>query len=517
MSEKFKFGKNIIENLKTGMYKDRKIIYREYIQNSADSIDEALEKEIISKNEAEISIDIDNSKRNIKIKDNGIGIDSKNFEQIMCCIADSTKDVKYNKGFRGIGRLAGIAYCDKLIFSSKIKGENIISTCEIEAKEIRNILNDIENKMSADEVMELATKFYKKNSNDIDDHFFLVELKNVSNESSELLEKKTIKGYLEEVAPIPYTLRFKLYADKIKKFAKEHNFNIDEYKIKVNGEQIYKPYSTQFKDDSDNPYDELIDIDFKIFSNDKEDFAWMWFGLSRFEKSIPAKYNKMRGIRLRKENIQIGDDATVLKDFYKETRGYGYFIGELFAVNKGLVPNARRDYFNENETRTEFEEKIKPVFQDEFCSLYSNANKYKNNFKKVENLKKTEEEYDEKKKSGFISADEKKKLENEREKAKEEAIKSEKILKNCKAKADDKLNKVYNALEKQYSYEQEKEKQEIIPLNMNSSNLMVDKLKKLSQKEKNLLTNVYEIINNMLDKSLALSIIRKIQEELENK
>ena len=89
-------------------------------------------------------------------------------------------------------------------------------------------------------------------------------------------------------------------------------------------------------------------------------------------------------------------------------------------------------------------------------------------------------------------------------------------MKNCKAKADDKLNKVYNALEKQYSYEQEKEKQEIIPLNMNSSNLMVDKLK-LSQKEKNLLTNVYEIINNMLDKSLALSIIRKIQEELENK
>ena len=36
-------GKNVIENLTTAMYEDLRIIYREYIQNSADSIDKAIQ------------------------------------------------------------------------------------------------------------------------------------------------------------------------------------------------------------------------------------------------------------------------------------------------------------------------------------------------------------------------------------------------------------------------------------------------------------------------------------------
>ena len=34
-------GKNILENLTTGMYYDSKVIYREYIQNACDQIDKA--------------------------------------------------------------------------------------------------------------------------------------------------------------------------------------------------------------------------------------------------------------------------------------------------------------------------------------------------------------------------------------------------------------------------------------------------------------------------------------------
>ena len=45
----------------------------------------------------------------------------------------------------------------------------------------------------------------------------------------------------------------------------------------------------------------------KFYDKNGELLAWMWYGLSRFEKAIPA-CNKMRGLRLRKENIQIGGD-----------------------------------------------------------------------------------------------------------------------------------------------------------------------------------------------------------------
>lgn len=40
-------GKNVIENLTTAMYEDLRIIYREYIQNSADAIDKAVRDGII--------------------------------------------------------------------------------------------------------------------------------------------------------------------------------------------------------------------------------------------------------------------------------------------------------------------------------------------------------------------------------------------------------------------------------------------------------------------------------------
>ena len=40
-------GKNILENLTTGMYYDSKVIYREYIQNACDQIDKAEKQKMI--------------------------------------------------------------------------------------------------------------------------------------------------------------------------------------------------------------------------------------------------------------------------------------------------------------------------------------------------------------------------------------------------------------------------------------------------------------------------------------
>lgn len=40
-------GKNILDNLTTGMYADSKVIYREYIQNACDQIDLAIKLGIL--------------------------------------------------------------------------------------------------------------------------------------------------------------------------------------------------------------------------------------------------------------------------------------------------------------------------------------------------------------------------------------------------------------------------------------------------------------------------------------
>ena len=41
-------GKNILDNLTTGMYSDSKVIYREYIQNACDQIDIAIRENEIN-------------------------------------------------------------------------------------------------------------------------------------------------------------------------------------------------------------------------------------------------------------------------------------------------------------------------------------------------------------------------------------------------------------------------------------------------------------------------------------
>ena len=51
-----KWGKNILENLTTGMYQDSKVSYREYVQNACDQIRVAIEENIISADQAQVTI-----------------------------------------------------------------------------------------------------------------------------------------------------------------------------------------------------------------------------------------------------------------------------------------------------------------------------------------------------------------------------------------------------------------------------------------------------------------------------
>ena len=83
------FGANILENLTTGMYKDSKVIYREYIQNACDQIDKAYDRGLLRPSNPDslgnlgsgrIDIWLDTDKRTISIEDNATGICAADFE-----------------------------------------------------------------------------------------------------------------------------------------------------------------------------------------------------------------------------------------------------------------------------------------------------------------------------------------------------------------------------------------------------------------------------------------------------
>ena len=68
-----------------------------------------------------------------------------------------------------------------------------------------------------------------------------------------------------------------------------------------------------------------------------------WIAHTRYRGAI-AKSGGMRGIRARVGNIQIGGED-VFEHLFAEERFNRWCIGEVHVLEPGIVPNARRDYF----------------------------------------------------------------------------------------------------------------------------------------------------------------------------
>ena len=124
-----------LESLATGMYPSSLDTFREYIQNSCDAIDKARPK-ILAEDEGTVEITIDAENRRIIIEDDGTGIPVLDFKSTLTNVGYSDKSLETDRGFRGIGRLCGLAYCRELRFISTAKNEGIQST----VKTARNFL-----------------------------------------------------------------------------------------------------------------------------------------------------------------------------------------------------------------------------------------------------------------------------------------------------------------------------------------------------------------------------------------
>ncbi|MGV8148965.1 MAG: ATP-binding protein [Alkaliphilus sp.] len=519
--EEIKIGKNIIENLTTGMYADSRVIYREYIQNAADQIDEAKKNNMFDE-DLFIEITIDREKRSVSVYDNATGIKSSEVKEKLANIADSKKEKGVDKGFRGIGRLGGLAYCEQLIFITSYKGEKIKTKMSWDAKKLQEFIEDPSVDKSAEKIL-IDVIQYEQEECDENLHFFEAQMINIREQNFDLLEKEKIVEYIAWNTPVPYNADF-MFSNKIKEHIEEKEYRVDEYQIWVNGDDIHKRYKDKLYDSQmPKKYDDITDVEFKEFTNKKRELlAWMWFGISAFKKNIPPSSNEMKGLRLRKENIQIGD-STTLNSFFKETRGNGYFVGEVHAVHKDLIPNARRDYFNENDTRVEFDAELKYFFQETLHKVYHDANKVKNCYKKIHDYNAKGIEFETKK---FVNKEEKEKFKKNLEGQKISAKKAEKDIGKIKAKlqVDKVLGKVVRVIEKDYN--------ELSPINETAfegdvtgnketqvskekkAKYLTTDLSKLNRREKKVVEKIYAIIKEVLSPDVSDELIIKIQSEL---
>lgn len=514
-----KVGKNILDNLTTGMYSDSKVIYREYIQNACDQIDLAIKLGILSAGEGLVDIFTDSKRRYISIKDNATGVKAKDFVEDVGDIANSNKEIGRNKGFRGIGRLCGLAYCKTLRFSTSYLGENVKSIMTCNAQKMRAML--VENKKyTLDEIWD-AIISYSTEPEVESEHYFEVELFDINKENTDLLNEAKVREYLSFVVPVPYKNTF-ILRNQIYNHAKLIGFTIDEYCVRVNGSQIFKEYTTKIKEQSGasiKNYDEITRLEFKDFRDSSGSLiAWMWVGLSRFEKQIPS-VNHMRGLRVRSANIQLGDDD-VLQPLFKESRGNYYFVGEVFAASRNLIPNSQRDYFNENETRVLFEDLLREYFYDVLHKIYYEANRVKNDFKRQEEYLSKVDEYQKKEKEhSFVNEEERQKLQFDIDKAKKVAEEARKRLdKLDTSDSSSPLSEVRKSISQKYSADKLKKKAEtttvVIADDDKKKSFITSSMSKLSRSERKLVGKILSIITEIAPKDVAEQIIDKIKEEM---
>lgn len=350
MNEKIIIGKHTLESLTSGMYLDPYVVFREYIQNSVDSIDAAINRGILKIGEEQIIVQLRPTEQEIIIRDNGIGIACNEAEKVLISIGNSQKTSDSARGFRGIGRLAALSYCKQLVFQTSFLGESKATIITIDSDKLSDLLldsSDIDVSVVdvLQKVYEVKTKPEKENT-----HYFVVRLIGVD-ENSRLNDHDEVVDYLAQNMPVPYDPTF-VWGKEIYNRLRKEGCEVQSYNIMVQFgttvQAIYKPYKDKvLVDKGKNIYESIQDIEIVKIAHPNGTLAAVgWISKTNYMGSI---YDKtVKGIRLRKGNILIGDHQT-LNVAFKDARFNGWSMGEIFATDKDLIPNARRDNFEKKQ------------------------------------------------------------------------------------------------------------------------------------------------------------------------
>lgn len=498
MEDNIQVGKYTLESLTTGMYSDSKIVYREYIQNSVDALEQAVQNSILEPQSMRIDIIVDSENAYISIKDNGTGIESDNAAATLMNIGSSQKRHSNNRGFRGIGRLGGMSYCGKLVFTTSAENEAIKTIVEFDCKKLRQLLVP-----GANEDMDLASvlnsvTIIRKEKEKKERHYFIAELFDVSG-FSDLLNIDIVKSYISQVAPLPYKSRGFVYSSELHHYLEENGYEVEEFPIFVGEsnddlEPLYKPNRHRFHaDKKKKKNDEIVDLKTFRVEIDGELFALGWYGDCHWYGSLCEK--EISSIRVRKGNILIGDNRT-LNSVFKESRFNGWTQGELFIKTDKLIPNARRDDFEQNEAYYKLIEALQSGIGVEISKTIREASSLRNDAsaKILSDIQQKIKEASLMITEGFNSSVDKHQLLDQLKEAEED-------LKKIKVKDDFKSKK--EKLQKQLEDKIE-EVEESNNYKINQVNTGIDKKSK----------KILAVVSNILSEKLAKPLVDDIVEEI---
>jgi hypothetical protein len=342
-------GKDVLELLSSSMYVNPLSIFREYVQNATDAIDDAVTVGLFpSIDEGRIEINVDHIDRRVVIRDNGVGLANADFPARMLSFGASAKRGTDARGFRGVGRLSALGYVQELIFRSRAKGDTKVLEASWDGRVVKRLLASTDAETDLRAIVTEAVTLKRLDPGDFPSHFFEVELvkpRRIANDR--LLNEVEIATFIGQVCPCPFSPEFR-FGKEIAGLLAQHGRAGKSYSVHINGsdEPVYRPYRNEVAY-SDSKTANLHSLkSFEITGMDGATAAVGWLIHHDYQGAIPVSQG-VRGLRARVGNIQVGHDRLFLEVF-PEDRFCSWTIGEVHVLDSRVVPNGRRDEFESN-------------------------------------------------------------------------------------------------------------------------------------------------------------------------
>ena len=327
-------GGDLLGLITAGMYDNPLTIYREYLQNSADAVS--------SQGSGTVHIKIDRIRSKVAIRDDGTGLAPGEAARHLIDIGCSRKDRMVDRGFRGIGRLCALAFAETVRFTTRTCSTEPVTEVTWSGRTLRN--PDLA-KIDASTAIQQCTTIRQLIDGVWPDRFFEVTVDGIHRlAASALLNEDAVRAYIGEVCPVPMATAFPL-ASEIRKFLTTYtDYFVLDVRLNDDDSPIERPFGKMIPltDKYGATYERLetrlipaIDIN--------EPAAIVWLAHTPYAGSIPRRIG-VRGLRARIGNIQIGSDR-IFEHLFLEPRFNGWCVGEVHILDKCIVANGRRDYF----------------------------------------------------------------------------------------------------------------------------------------------------------------------------
>lgn len=354
-------GKDLLELVSSAMYVEPLTAYREYLQNAADSIDEARRRGLLDTSEpGTVEVFLDQSSRVVRIRDNGAAIPKSEVVDRLLALGGSSKRGTDARGFRGVGRLAALGYAQYLTFRTRAKGEPDLTEVTWDGRRLRTALADAESGDLAD-VVAAVVDIRSLPAGDHPDRFFEVEIgRIVRQRGDKLLDPAAVESYLAQVAPVPFSGDFR-HAPTILEALRGVQ-PLGELKVTIDGgEPLTRPHRDAISLGTTSTHVHELAL-LELPGLDGGLAAIGWFAHHDYKGAIPAAA-QVKGVRVRVGNIQVGDHS-ILEQIFPESRFNSWTIGEVHVFDRRIVPNGRRDEFEANAHYANMVNQLSPIGRD---------------------------------------------------------------------------------------------------------------------------------------------------------